>query len=417
MDSASLTMLKKGMKSVAEELEKPAAETETAAEEALPPADATQTEYDIDSMSSAELDAMVEKEGIETPEGWEYSDAVAKIKWLKETFPSTEPEATTEQSAAPEDGAVPEKQLSEALVPANVGVKTDEPKKGKKDKAKKADKAKSTAVSTDVGKDGEILGPDLIQDTAHEIENIDEVSARTTLFSLLEEGDFPDFKIGGLLSVIQSNGWFEGYPKFQDYVVNKIEPKYGIGYRKALYLIQIYDALVESGVSWDQVKHLGWTKLQVIARVLTKDNVDQWVAIAAEQNVLTLVGTVKDTIKGDDQPKLEDKTVKTVTQMTFKVHEDQKATIEAAIEKAKEASNTDVATVALEYVCLDYMGGQSLATRMQAVGVAQAVKSLLKAFEGKLADVIKEIGVEETLQAIGEAAPELNIEVSAADET
>jgi hypothetical protein len=54
--------------------------------------------------------------------------------------------------------------------------------------------------------------------------------------------------------------------------------------------------------------------------------------------------------------------------MIFKVHSGQKATIEAAIDKAKAASNTDVATVALERICVDYMGGETLQERLAALG-------------------------------------------------
>ena len=114
------------------------------------------------------------------------------------------------------------------------------------------------------------MPPDVIADIVHEIENLTEPKAHSALADQLEIGPMSDFKIGGLLSLIKSNSWFQGYPKFEDYVANKVEPTTGVGYRKALYLVEIYDAIVESGLAWDKVKGIGWTKLQIIARVLKR---------------------------------------------------------------------------------------------------------------------------------------------------
>ena len=110
---------------------------------------------------------------------------------------------------------------------------------------------------------------------------------------------------------------------------------------------------------------------------------------------------------------------KTVTTMSFKVHSDQKATIDAAIEKAKEASGTSVGTVALEFICLDYMGGQTLDQRLAAAGPVATGKIIAKVFAGNpesLAALMKELDIEAALNAIGTAAPYLNITVAPVDD-
>ena len=55
--------------------------------------------------------------------------------------------------------------------------------------------------------------------------------------------------------------------------------------------------------------------------------------------------------------------------MTFKVHEGQKEVIEAAIEKAMTEANTDVKTVALESICMDYVGGATFKSKVLALGL------------------------------------------------
>jgi hypothetical protein len=53
---------------------------------------------------------------------------------------------------------------------------------------------------------------------------------------------------------------------------------------------------------------------------------------------------------------------------TFKFHDDQVKTIDAAIEKAKATSGTSVDSAALELICLDSVGGQTLQERLAVLG-------------------------------------------------
>ena len=82
VESASLTMLKKAAeqnKAVEAELKKePVAET--------PPDEDERGPVDVDTMSDAELNALVKAEGIEVPDEWKSWDVVAKRSWLQTTF-------------------------------------------------------------------------------------------------------------------------------------------------------------------------------------------------------------------------------------------------------------------------------------------------------------------------------------------
>ena len=60
---------------------------------------------------------------------------------------------------------------------------------------------------------------------------------------------------------------------------------------------------------------------------------------------------------------------------TFKFHDDQVKTIDAAIEKAKATSGTSVDSAALELICLDYVGGQTLQERLAVLGPEALVKT------------------------------------------
>jgi hypothetical protein len=254
---------------------------------------------------------------------------------------------------------------------------------------------------------------DLLEDVVHEIENLSKAEA------LIRVGKFEDannkayFEMGGVLSVIQRHKWYDPFKTLGEWA----EHNTAIKRSTALALIQTYDAVVESGVTSDQVKHIGWTKLRVIARVLTKENVDPWIKLASKQSRAEIIEAVKAHLA----PKgvANDGGSPPACVRTFKLNPDQTKTVDSAIAKAKSASGTQHDAAAFEYICLDYITGETLSERLQAVGPAQAGKAAKNAFEDEatLALFMKEIGLEEGLNAVAAAFAGVNIDVSILDPT
>lgn len=241
---------------------------------------------------------------------------------------------------------------------------------------------------------------DLIAKVALEIENLKEEKAFALVPKLMDSIESDYFRLGGVLAHIQSEGWFmdKGFENFRAYV----EDGCGMAYRKSMYLIQIYNGLVASGVSWEKVKSLGWTKLKELSSILTPDNVDGWVATATDMTVLQLQDYIKAQTAGSTKETSAEKKsdaaeVKKVSTMTFKVHDDQKATIREALDKCKHETGTEVDTVALEHICLDFLGGES---KLKA-GPTLSLKDQMMA-----------MSVEEVLETLGEAFPTLQMEVT-----
>jgi hypothetical protein len=227
---------------------------------------------------------------------------------------------------------------------------------------------------------GEVMEPDLIAVTVHEIEALKETDARALIDRLNDGAALTHLKLGGVLSLIRSKEWYTPHATFLEFCEG-----HGIHPRRAQRWMRSYRRLAESKVPWDQVRHLGWTKLSIISPMLTHDNAEQWIKIAGDQKTLQLVETVKNATKGQTEgPKsLEDQTCKTVTTWTFKLNADQKATIEAALQKAKVQSGTTFDTAALEFICLDFLGGAKLPSvedRMMAVGIHATAKAFEEAF-------------------------------------
>lgn len=115
-----------------------------------------------------------------------------------------------------------------------------------------------------------------------------EAEARDLVSRFAEAAERAYFELGSVLSVIQAQGWYQPYANFREFV----EGEYGINYRKAMYLISIYNNIIESKVPYEKVKHLGWTKLKEIASILTVDNLDKWVKLAEKHTALQLADLV-----------------------------------------------------------------------------------------------------------------------------
>lgn len=343
----------------------------------------TEEVIDVDKLNGAQLDKLVKDNEVEVPTNWSKMKVAEKRAWLKTQFeeaveePDTEPEVKTIEQIANATGGLPVAEPEAPLVAEEIDTTEVVPAPPKK---AKVSKSKAVAIA---GKDGEIVDPDVLVDLVQEIENMKEKDAKSLVGTLVEQTEVTFFKQGGVLSVIMANKWFDPYASFKDYV----EKEHGMHYRRAMYWIEIYNDLVAAGVPWEKVKSIGWSKLKEIAGVLNNDNVDEWVDIATKQNTISLIETVK-AYKAKDAPAaIEDQTAKTVTAKTFKVHEDQKVTIETAIAKAKEMSSTTADTVALEYICLDFLGGPSLVQKLQQMGIEAALNALEKAYPNAKIDV------------------------------
>ena len=100
------------------------------------------------------------------------------------------------------------------------------------------------------------------------------------LLELEEQHEKTFFEIGGVLSAIKKNKWFDEFATLDEWV----EKKTALSRSSARALIEIYDAIVKSGVELAKVKHLEWTKLRAIAGVPDGENADHWIEMASSHS-------------------------------------------------------------------------------------------------------------------------------------
>jgi len=264
---------------------------------------------------------------------------------------------------------------------------------------KGGDKAATKKASE---KKAEVSTPDLIKETSTLCEKLTKVKALNLARKLSDDIEFNYFKLGGVMSVMQANGFWDDSvgPDDEKYDSFKVfmETEYGMPYRKGMYLIQIYNNLVESGVSWDDVKDIGWTKLKEISGFITPENVDEWRERALSMTTIQLIEYIKalDASGGENKEQALDDSSKSTT-ITFKVHEDQKQTIQDAVTKSMKENKTEFQSVGIEYICMGYLEGK--------VGK-------IKKVEKPLIDVIKNTDIEELFGVIEAVFPQYDIMVT-----
>lgn len=262
------------------------------------------------------------------------------------------------------------------------------------------EQTEATAVATDTVKKGKKAAAatgNLIFDTAQQIESMTKGKALAAAVELAQDIDSNYFRLGGVLKVIKDNSWFEGSESFDTYVA----ANFGFQVRKAKYLIEIYENLVTKQIDWSKVSKLGWTKLKELAKILTPENTDEWVAKAANLTVLELLALLKGT--SQTGATTSGATTDDTTTMKFKFKPDQVATVQGALAKAKGELNTEYDTVALENIASAYLGG---AIQVQAAAEAGPVDLQVE---------FANLGWEKVLEHFAAAFPNVDLELIAVD--
>ncbi len=359
-------------------------ETEAPAKRKLNTSALTAPKKEKEAKSKIKITKKVEKEEeVDTP-------SIASIKTMREntlnTVHSNLPDDIDEWDNMGVQGkrdALIEAFYGEQEVPENEAepetsaeTETDAELEAPKSKVKLGKKAKVKARGR-----GDNSG-DLIEQIVGEVENLTEEEADAEVTKLSDNIEENYFRIGGVLNVIKEQKYFGEYDTFEA----KVEAEFGMKRRKAYIYIELYKNISDSGVSWDKLKEIGWSKLHTISHLINEDNIDDWLEKAEHMNVTSLQDEVKaQTAKGETTPSKAAPKNTTKT-MTFKVHEDQQETINEALEKAMEAAGTDSKTVALEGICADYLAGGNKKTVTRDMSIKEFFKKLLKEADGENED-------------------------------
>jgi hypothetical protein len=146
--------------------------------------------------------------------------------------------------------------------------------------------------------------------------------------------------------------WFEPFSSLDGWVKKNTAIKRS----RARAWIQIYDAIVKSGVTWARVKHLGWTKLNAIAGVLDGENADHWIEVASNHGRAEIKKLAREHLAGSVAQKPGESTSAPVKTFKFHPHDERQVeAVDAAIDPAKTVKGLPDDSSALAHICVCYM--------------------------------------------------------------
>lgn len=224
------------------------------------------------------------------------------------------------------------------------------------------------------------------------LEGQDALAAARELVNRSEE---TYFTLGGVLSTIYRQNifkslGFDGKRGFADYTAADL----GINYRKAMYLLEIYEQFTALGLDETRLAAIGWSKAKELTKHATAENIEELLGHAAAMTRTDLQAHIARTfVSNGDGTAGTAGTAGTSTEKTtlkFSLFADQGRTVERALNVAKGQASIEDLNQALEYIC-----GEWLQT---AEGVEVSMDDAIRHLEAKF-DVrlrVEEIGHEVT---------------------
>lgn len=140
-------------------------------------------------------------------------------------------------------------------------------------------------------------------------------------------------------------GW--GYNDFKSYAEGELATKY----RKAMNFVEIGERAKSLNLSEERLEQIGWSKLRLLASVLTEKNAEDWLKQAEGSSYRELEETVRTNRVGNGELPDRPKTIK----LSFKMSEAESGVILSAIEEAKGLIQSDNLTLAIEMICSDWL--------------------------------------------------------------
>lgn len=238
------------------------------------------------------------------------------------------------------------------------------------------------------------LTGDWLQDTHMVIENLQQHEAVNQLTNLTDQSDRSWYCIGGILSQIRDNQWWQikGYASFDDFV----EDELGIAKARAASWMRNYRAVLNLGITTADLSEVGWTKLKDALPYMTSTNKDELLGHARTLTCKAFITYLKG-LAGETKKK---KTTSvgsgsSVVKFSCMLHEDEVEVVDEALKRAKARANSEYDNVGLALLCSVYLNGGG--DTMNA---------------GSVVDAMRQMGADSLQSLIQEAFPNLTVMIS-----
>lgn len=273
--------------------------------------------FDVDKASGPEIATELERLGVEKPAGWGKLKVSVKRGLFVQLTAETPDEVKADQA------------------PAEVAEEVQETKS-------------NLPVAAET-----VETPDIV-DTPTVAELLATTDAIEAARELASREHKTAFTLGGVLSFIHRTGahkklGYEGKRGFANFCEEELDTDY----RKAMYLIQIYEAFAAMGVDEGVIEQVGWSKAAQLARIPRAALQANWTALIAvaksktrKELIVHIEENYEVTTRGDR--------VKRVS-FSFAVVEGDAETVRRALDQAMQTTGAENEVDAFTYICGDYL--------------------------------------------------------------
>lgn len=185
-----------------------------------------------------------------------------------------------------------------------------------------------------------------------------------------------------------------GFSNFEAYCDMELD----FQYRKAKYLVEIWDKVKTFNIDQKRLEAIGWTKLRELVKVMDAENVEEWLERAESSSYRELHTTISTRIgSGED--------VNQITTFKLRMDAGEAAIIMEALDAAKSmlSSDKENTTLALQMICQDWMEAHGHSPEKTPLAVHVAY--LEKIYGIKVTVTGEDAGIEEATTPADETAP------------
>jgi len=166
------------------------------------------------------------------------------------------------------------------------------------------------------------------------------------------------------------------YDSFQQYIES---PELEFQYRKAMYLIKIWDQLRNKrGIPLEVIRNKGWSKLKEIASIAQEEAIEtsDIVDLIEDSSGIT-VETVRERALTLRSKAIKDgRKIEKVVRITFNLFEEQAENLKTALELSEKISTSEKSGANLDYICTSFIASHVHGDKREEI------KRLVKELEG-----------------------------------
>lgn len=343
------------------------------------------------TMKPAELKAIAKAESVDV-RGLKASKALADAIVAKRAKDAKAKSVEAEAAQAPVTTEEPQTAETPAPAATDAAPATEKPKSGK---------GKAQGITPVAGRAAEMAQPsandmtetgprsELVRQALAAVGDEDMAEGSAALIAaktLVNRVDETYYTLGGVLAYIKETGvykslGFDGKRGFADYCKGEL----GTDYRKAQYLIDVYEKVQAAGLNELRLREIGWSKAVQIVRVgdvsLEKlaEDFDELVDFAGSHNrdeLISHIQTNYEVARRGTGAGTENGDQVAVSTFIFKLAADAATSAERALQHAKAQTGSEDLSEAFKYICDDW----SMMTEGTSIDLATAISVIEQRF-------------------------------------